>query len=165
MIDYSTSSRAQDRERRFDGFAQVQPRSIPSFRKDSGRNSAYSDEDQASEEESDRHAFSETEKMLCCPTQVRAFSLRDKSWKSVKVSQLGPVKFREDAFKKLVIKGKHKTVVKAMVRAHLSKEPTSGDLIQGKGRGLIVLLHGSPGTGKTLTAGKSWGKYGFTVQY
>lgn len=28
------------------------------------------------------------------------------------------------------------------------------DLIAGKGNGLIMLLHGGPGTGKTLTAGK-----------
>jgi hypothetical protein len=27
------------------------------------------------------------------------------------------------------------------------------DLIRGKGDGLIMLLHGGPGTGKTLTAG------------
>jgi ATP-dependent 26S proteasome regulatory subunit len=26
------------------------------------------------------------------------------------------------------------------------------DIIRGKGNGLIILLHGSPGTGKTLTA-------------
>lgn len=26
------------------------------------------------------------------------------------------------------------------------------DIIKGKGTGLILLLHGSPGTGKTLTA-------------
>ncbi len=29
------------------------------------------------------------------------------------------------------------------------------DLIAGKGNGLIMLLHGGPGTGKTLTAGMS----------
>jgi MoxR-like ATPase len=28
----------------------------------------------------------------------------------------------------------------------------STDVIEGKGNGLIVLLHGGPGTGKTLTA-------------
>lgn len=27
------------------------------------------------------------------------------------------------------------------------------DMIAGKGNGLIMLLHGAPGTGKTLTAG------------
>ena len=32
------------------------------------------------------------------------------------------------------------------------------DIISGKGNGLIMLLHGGPGTGKTLTAGikSSW---------
>ena len=29
------------------------------------------------------------------------------------------------------------------------------DIITSKGNGLIVLLHGGPGTGKTLTAGRS----------
>lgn len=28
----------------------------------------------------------------------------------------------------------------------------SPDMIEGKGKGLIILLHGGPGTGKTLTA-------------
>ena len=100
-----------------------------------------------------KFGFSDAERLLCCSSEVSAFSLRDRTWRSVKVSQLGPVNFRDDAFKKLVIKGKYKTVVKAMVRSYLDNEATSRDLIQGKGRGLVVLLHGSPGTGKTLTAG------------
>lgn len=34
----------------------------------------------------------------------------------------------------------------------------SADFVKGKGQGLIFLLHGKPGTGKTYTAGKiSWG--------
>ena len=102
-----------------------------------------------------KFGLSDAERLLCCCSEVSAFSLRDRDWRFVKVSQLGPVKFRDDAFKKLVIKGKHKTVVQAMVRSYLDNEATSRDLIQGKGRGLIVLLHGSPGTGKTLTAGMS----------
>lgn len=100
-----------------------------------------------------KFGFSDLEQLLCCSSEVSAFSLRERTWRFVKVSQLGPVNFRDDAFKKLVIKGKHKTVVKAMVRSYLDSETTSRDLIQGKGRGLVVLLHGSPGTGKTLTAG------------
>lgn len=38
-----------------------------------------------------------------------------------------------------------------MVRIHLSST-ASPDMIEGKGKGLIILLHGGPGTGKTLTA-------------
>jgi len=44
--------------------------------------------------------------------------------------------------------------VKALVEARISSERME-DVIEGKGNGLIMLLHGSPGTGKTLTAGKS----------
>ena len=36
---------------------------------------------------------------------------------------------------------------------HIEKDDTIGtDFMDGKGEGLIVLLHGGPGTGKTLTA-------------
>ncbi|KAF5509982.1 hypothetical protein CGCS363_v002204 [Colletotrichum siamense] len=38
-----------------------------------------------------------------------------------------------------------------MVKAHVSFNITT-DVIEGKGKGLIILLHGGPGTGKTLTA-------------
>lgn len=34
------------------------------------------------------------------------------------------------------------------------KEPWSADYVIGKGSGLIFLLHGKPGVGKTYTAGK-----------
>lgn len=38
-----------------------------------------------------------------------------------------------------------------MVNEHVLAD-TSNDIIEGKGNGLIILLHGGPGTGKTLTA-------------
>lgn len=38
-----------------------------------------------------------------------------------------------------------------MVQMHISSN-ISSDVIEGKGKGLIILLHGGPGTGKTLTA-------------
>lgn len=38
-----------------------------------------------------------------------------------------------------------------MVRIHISTKMSS-DIMEGKGNGLILLLHGGPGTGKTLTA-------------
>lgn len=44
-----------------------------------------------------------------------------------------------------------KELVEAMVRIHTSST-MSTDVIEGKGNGLIILLHGGPGTGKTLTA-------------
>src|SRR4051812_26210058 len=46
---------------------------------------------------------------------------------------------------------KKKELVEAMVRIHASSN-MSTDVIEGKGNGLIILLHGGLGTGKTLTA-------------
>ena len=44
-------------------------------------------------------------------------------------------------------------MVKALVTVHIQKESVGkNDFMDGKGEGLIVLLHGGPGTGKTLTA-------------
>lgn len=80
--------------------------------------------------------------------------MRERNWKSVKLSQLQPVPFNKDSFKKLVIKPNHEAVLKAMVKSYLSNDAEFNDLIKGKGRGLVILLHGSPGVGKTLTAGK-----------
>lgn len=35
-------------------------------------------------------------------------------------------------------------------------DPWSADFVKGKGKGLIFLLHGKPGVGKTYTAGNSF---------
>jgi transcriptional regulator with AAA-type ATPase domain len=43
-------------------------------------------------------------------------------------------------------------MVEAMVSAHMEAAAVAPDIIAGKGNGLLILLHGSPGTGKTLTA-------------
>ena len=69
----------------------------------------------------------------------------------VSIDDLKEVKFKEKAFKKVVIKDEHKQIVKAMVEAYTQEQPGFNDIVNGKGRGLIVLLHGPPGTGKTLT--------------
>ncbi|KAL2072396.1 hypothetical protein VTL71DRAFT_11739 [Oculimacula yallundae] len=72
-----------------------------------------------------------------------------------------------DGFEDLVIDADHKRIVKALVKTHTRGPRTtlsSGDvktlraperqidLVRGKGRGLIILLHGVPGVGKTSTA-------------
>ena len=174
MIDYSTSSRRPILESEYDlrspvfhqkalagcfcsKCAKARGQSIDRPRRYRRHYEADTDDEEDGALEKSRKSgnfgLSDTERLLCCSSEVLAFSLRDRTWRYVDVSQLGPVKFRDDAFRRLVIKGKHKTVVKAMVRSHLDNKHASGDLIQGKGRGLVVLLHGSPGTGKTLTAG------------
>ena len=48
----------------------------------------------------------------------------------------------------------YKDVVVTMVEDHLRKNSGFLDIVKGKGRGLIVLLHDGPGSDRTLTAGK-----------
>ena len=68
---------------------------------------------------------------------------------------------QNSGFDDLVIPNDYKTIVKALVQNHTlvsrptgkgSKDKQQIDLIRGKGKGLIILLHGVPGVGKTSTA-------------
>jgi SpoVK/Ycf46/Vps4 family AAA+-type ATPase len=40
----------------------------------------------------------------------------------------------------------------ALIASHTGSPSSRADVIEGKGNGLVLLLHGGPGTGKTLTA-------------
>jgi transcriptional regulator with AAA-type ATPase domain len=62
------------------------------------------------------------------------------------------VTWNKDAFKRLVVPAKTKELIEASVTAHGHSLRTAPDIIGGKGKGLLILLHGGPGTGKTLTA-------------
>lgn len=74
------------------------------------------------------------------------------------------ITWNKEAFERLVLPSQTKELVKALVmiraKGHYDTRPDRvsakrQDIIAGKGNGLIMLLHGGPGTGKTLTAGMS----------
>jgi len=67
------------------------------------------------------------------------------------VENIQPITWNKDAFKRLVLHPDKKSLITAMVKEHALSD-VSADVIEGKGNGLIILLHGGPGTGKTLTA-------------
>lgn len=85
------------------------------------------------------------------PLMMKGFNLRRKKWLDLKVDQISDVQWNKKAFKSLVLESKTKDLIQALVSKQLSIE-RSTDLIEDKGNGLILLLHGGPGTGKTLTA-------------
>jgi adenylate kinase family enzyme len=72
------------------------------------------------------------------------------------------IEFADDSFSKLVLPIGHDKIVKSLVLNHLDTRDTTmegeqggavhADLVRGKGKGLIILLHGAPGVGKTSTA-------------
>ncbi|TRM67024.1 P-loop containing nucleoside triphosphate hydrolase protein [Schizophyllum amplum] len=82
------------------------------------------------------------------------FAFAEKKWVEFYVDKLAPIEWSEDAFDHLVLPARQKGIVKALVESHMKEASEGGfdDVIKGKGRGLISILHGPPGVGKTLTA-------------
>ncbi len=74
------------------------------------------------------------------------------------VNEIDSLNSQNPGFDDLVIFDEYKKIVKALVTSHAlgsgpdRRERQQMDLIRGKGKGLIILLHGVPGVGKTSTA-------------
>ena len=67
------------------------------------------------------------------------------------MEHIRPLKWKKDAFETLAVDEDTKELITALVSNKIAADRGT-DLMAGKGTGLIVLLHGGPGTGKTLTA-------------
>ncbi|TRX97310.1 hypothetical protein FHL15_001588 [Xylaria flabelliformis] len=91
---------------------------------------------------------------LLLPPTIKGFNMRRKKWYDLMADRVNDVEWNKEAFQNMVINRKAKDLVQALVSNQLAADTNtlSADLIEGKGNGLILLLHGSPGTGKTLTA-------------
>lgn len=98
--------------------------------------------------------FTEEELLIASPV-VLGFAFSEKLWLEFTVSGIHDIEWNEGAFESLVLPEKQKSIVKALVQSHTSEaaeRKNIDDVIQGKGRGLVAVLHGTPGVGKTLTA-------------
>jgi hypothetical protein len=93
---------------------------------------------------------------LLCPARIRGFSLTDKIWSFFLVDEVKDIRWAQDSFAKLELEENFKKTISALVFTH-DRTPKMhekvDDIISGKGKGLIFLLTGPPGLGKTLTAG------------
>ncbi|KAH6874048.1 hypothetical protein B0T10DRAFT_588244 [Thelonectria olida] len=105
---------------------------------------------------------------------VFGFVLRDRSWAQLDLAYLtdisgssedvtaadGEEEDEEDktAFGRLVLPEGHREMVLSLISQHFRNKISQKDreeqvdIVRGKGKGLIVLLHGAPGVGKTTTA-------------
>ncbi|KAF9876751.1 hypothetical protein CkaCkLH20_05597 [Colletotrichum karsti] len=97
------------------------------------------------------HPPLEDDFFMCLPTTMVGFNMQKKEWVKLGVAFMEDVVWNEEAFKYLVIDERTKELVQAVVTTKLRADKNT-DLIVGKGNGLFILLHGGPGTGKTLTA-------------
>lgn len=100
------------------------------------------------------------EQKILLPPLVYGFVLRTRRWATFDIDLLTDPAYG-DGWNNLVIDGYIKDTVLALVQGHerprdsqarIDGALSSVDLVQGKGRGLIILLHGEPGVGKTSTA-------------
>ena len=72
-----------------------------------------------------------------------------KKWAMLDMSNSRPINFRRDAIDKLVLDESKKKMLLALVENNVAD---NNDIVDGKGGGVITLLHGAPGLGKTLAA-------------
>ncbi|ETS76967.1 hypothetical protein PFICI_10841 [Pestalotiopsis fici W106-1] len=91
------------------------------------------------------------------PGMIPGFALRNRKWVLLDISRLERVE-QNNEWDNLVLPPGHREMVQAMVETHTqdlqsNRDSRPGmDLVKGKGRGCIILLHGVPGVGKTSTA-------------
>ncbi|KAI1845530.1 hypothetical protein JX266_008388 [Neoarthrinium moseri] len=102
------------------------------------------------------------ENLLLLPRRLFGYALRERKFFQVDVQYLRKIKTDSDSFESLKINPGHIRIVKSVVSSHFQRKEMESipgfldimdqDLIRGKGRGLVILLHGAPGVGKTATA-------------
>jgi hypothetical protein len=116
-------------------------------------------------------AFSANEnRLMSLPPRLLGFALKNKVWGQFLVDKLTPINFIDDPehlnpfLNELQLETKSKEQLMALVRYHKATsmgkqandgkciDPSSFNVIEGKGQGFAILLHGPPGVGKTLTA-------------
>src|SRR5271163_2638094 len=88
---------------------------------------------------------------LCAPT-VLGYSFVTKQWGRLVADKFSPVVWNKAAVDLLVLPETTKKLLQSLVHADRQNGEVIKGVISGKGGGCIIILHGRPGTGKTLTA-------------
>ncbi|KAM0541469.1 hypothetical protein ACHAPJ_013234 [Fusarium lateritium] len=98
------------------------------------------------------------------PARLMVYSLRQRRFVNADIANLKELPVASDPFNDLKISEMDKVLIRSVVHDHFDKkeiqrnlqikgtEPVEQDFIRGKGKGLVLLLHGAPGVGKTATA-------------
>ncbi|KAL8829738.1 MAG: hypothetical protein Q9191_001848 [Dirinaria sp. TL-2023a] len=92
------------------------------------------------------------DQLLLCSATLRGYSLKNKKWLIFAVAAVDDMKWNDGAFESLVLPSNHKELILALTESQVADKESFDDVIQGKGKGMIMLLSGPPGVGKTLTA-------------
>ncbi|KAI1776446.1 hypothetical protein F4818DRAFT_457784 [Hypoxylon cercidicola] len=89
------------------------------------------------------------EDLIVANSTVRGFAFSTKKFLEFFVDNISPIKWDESCFEQLVLNPTTKKTVQAMVSMHARRgqdQPGFDDIVEGKGKGLVMVLHGPPGT-------------------
>jgi len=86
---------------------------------------------------------------------MAGYSLARKDWCRFYIDSISEIDWNSRAFEELVLAEERKSVLEALVTSHEFPSDVR-DQTKQKGKGLVILLHGTPGSGKTLSAGKQF---------
>ncbi|GAB1312437.1 hypothetical protein MFIFM68171_02647 [Madurella fahalii] len=96
---------------------------------------------------------------MLCSRKLKGFVFGTRVWETLDIRYCHPVKPDKNPFGRLVMPNERKMMIKALVYKYTDPEYAGGssqvwgaDFIKNKGEGLVFLLHGGPGVGKTFTA-------------
>lgn len=106
----------------------------------------------ADEEDATKQPPLTTEQKLICTPLLRGYSLKDKLWLNFFVNCVQDITWQSDAFDRLVLPKNQKELILGFTESQRKMKDTFDDVIEGKGKGMIILLCGPPGVGKTLTS-------------
>src|SRR5277367_4398824 len=88
---------------------------------------------------------------FCAPT-VFGYSFMTKMWGQLIADKFTPIHWNKHAFEHLVLPQPTKQLIKSLLDTDRADSGVINDVVTGKGGGCVIILHGRPGTGKTLTA-------------
>ncbi|KAF7538198.1 hypothetical protein G7054_g3188 [Neopestalotiopsis clavispora] len=124
----------------------------------------------------ENHHVIPDEDLLIMSYRVFGFVLRNRRWAQLDLTYMtdlytsdedeilvrddgGQNAKRKTAFDRLVLEEGHKDMISSLTAQHFRDKDSATlgpreqvDIVKGKGKGLIILLHGAPGVGKTSTA-------------
>ncbi|KAF3273567.1 hypothetical protein TWF970_008935 [Orbilia oligospora] len=103
------------------------------------------------ERKEERPPLTDAELLLSVP-RVRGFDLTTKEWCELNIDELQDPDWNQTAYEKLVLPEGEKDLVMAFADRLKTRVKRFDDFVQNKGEGIIILLCGPPGVGKTLTA-------------
>lgn len=99
----------------------------------------------------ERLPLTDEQKLICTPF-VRGYALKEKKWMNFFVNGVSDISFNDRAFSSLSLPDNQKDLILGFTATKQSYRSQFDDVIEGKGKGVIILLSGPPGVGKTLTA-------------